>query len=106
MGLLDWQPLAVLGVASDSLYIWHDPIVTRLATLSAIPHSYPAQLAIATAVSIAVALVSYHLIEASFLALRRQWSGARQAASSPTASADQAQAAAPPTPASGPVGSA
>jgi peptidoglycan/LPS O-acetylase OafA/YrhL len=73
---LDWRPLAVVGIASYSLYIWHDPIVIRLATLHGIPHSYPAQLVIAGTVCVAVALVSYRLIEAPFLKLRRQWSPA------------------------------
>jgi peptidoglycan/LPS O-acetylase OafA/YrhL len=74
---LDWRPLAVIGVASYSLYLWHDPIVTRLGTLHHIPHGYIPQLLIAGAVSIVVALISYRLIEAPFLALRRQWSSAR-----------------------------
>ena len=78
---LDWRPLAALGVASYSLYIWHDPLVIKLASVSWLPHAYLAQLPIATAVSIAVAVVSYRLIEAPFLALRRQWSSSRSVTS-------------------------
>jgi peptidoglycan/LPS O-acetylase OafA/YrhL len=78
ISLLDWRPLAALGIASYSLYLWHDPIVARLATLSGLPHGYVPQLLIASPIAIVVALISYRVIEAPFLALRRQWSGARQ----------------------------
>lgn len=71
---LDWRPLAVIGVASYSLYIWHDPIVTWLGGLSGLPHGYLAQLAIAGGVCVAVALISYRVIETPFLRLRRPWS--------------------------------
>jgi peptidoglycan/LPS O-acetylase OafA/YrhL len=71
---LDWRPLAIVGVASYSLYIWHTPIVVWQAGLPGTPHSYLAQMAIAGSLSVAAALASYWLIEAPFLRLRRQWS--------------------------------
>lgn len=83
--VLDWRPLAAIGVASYSLYLWHDPIVVRLATLHHIPHGYVPQLFIAGGISIVVALVSYRLIESPFLALRRQWSSARATVADPAA---------------------
>ena len=62
---LDWRPLALIGVASYSLYLWHLPIVEALA-----PHA----LALSVPVSLAVALLSYRLVETPFLRLRRRWS--------------------------------
>jgi peptidoglycan/LPS O-acetylase OafA/YrhL len=95
---LDWRPLAVIGVASYSLYLWHDPIVVRLATLHHIPHGFVPQLVIAGGISIVVALVSYRLIEAPFLALRRQWSSARATvADAPVAAAEASLPAPAPT---------
>ena len=69
---LEWRPLAALGVASYSLYIWHLPIVLHLA------HHFrgrPAEaLAVELPLLIAVAALSYALVEAPFLRLRRRWS--------------------------------
>jgi peptidoglycan/LPS O-acetylase OafA/YrhL len=79
---LDWRPLAIVGVASYSLYIWHDPIVVWLSGRSWLPHAYHWQLLIAGVVSVVVALISYQLIERPFLRLRRQWSPASAATAS------------------------
>jgi peptidoglycan/LPS O-acetylase OafA/YrhL len=76
---LDWRPLAIIGVASYSLYIWHNPIVVWLSGRSWLPHAYHWQLLIAGVVSVSVALISYQLIERPFLRLRRQWSPASAA---------------------------
>jgi peptidoglycan/LPS O-acetylase OafA/YrhL len=72
--VLDWRPLAALGVASYSLYLWHFPIVSRIAGSSWVPHRYLALLALCLPLSCLVALISYHVVEAPFLRLRRQWS--------------------------------
>ncbi|MCU1594789.1 MAG: glycosyl transferase group 1 [Frankiales bacterium] len=71
---LDWRPLSLVGVASYSLYLWHEPLVRHLRTATWGPHGFLALLAVAAPVSIAVALVSYRLIERPFLLRRRQWS--------------------------------
>jgi peptidoglycan/LPS O-acetylase OafA/YrhL len=85
---LDWRPLAVLGVASYSLYLWHMPIVDHLAGSSWAPHSFLGLAAVAVPLSIATALVSYRVIEAPFLRLRRRWVGApKEPTAQPGASA-------------------
>jgi peptidoglycan/LPS O-acetylase OafA/YrhL len=80
---LGWRPLALLGVASYSLYLWHAPVLRALIRATTFTHSFPRLMLIAVPVMIAVALASYALIESPFLRLRRQWarSSARQAES-------------------------
>lgn len=73
---LDWRPLAALGVASYSLYLWHFPIVSRLGIASWAPHDYLGLLALGLPLCCAVALVSYRVVEEPFLRLRRAWSPA------------------------------
>jgi peptidoglycan/LPS O-acetylase OafA/YrhL len=63
---LDWRPLALVGVGSYSLYLWHLPIVEALARHGALLWAVP--------LSLVAALVSYRLVEAPFLRLRRRWS--------------------------------
>ncbi|HUY63844.1 MAG TPA: acyltransferase [Acidimicrobiales bacterium] len=70
---LEWRPLAALGVASYSLYLWHFPIVNQLAKASWAPHGYLGLLALCLAVSVVAALVSYRLVESPFLRLRQAW---------------------------------
>lgn len=81
--VLDCRPLAALGVASYSLYLWHGPIVFWLAQRSWLPHAYLLLLPIAGCICVAVAFVSYRLIEAPFLRLRRQWSPASASTAAP-----------------------
>lgn len=77
--VLEWRPLALLGVASYSLYLWHFPIVNQIAQRA---HSlnYVELLVICVPLSCVVALVSYRLVEAPFLRLRRSWSGSQRPA--------------------------
>jgi peptidoglycan/LPS O-acetylase OafA/YrhL len=70
---LEWRPLAVLGVASYSLYLWHDPILKALAKSPLAPSGFAGLLAVGLPLCCLVALVSYALIEAPFLQLRRRW---------------------------------
>jgi peptidoglycan/LPS O-acetylase OafA/YrhL len=77
--ILDWRPLAVLGLASYSLYLWHGPIVLKLGEhLSFVPLEL-----VSLAICIPIALLSFRLIETPFLRLRTRWQG------SPTASTSQ-----------------
>ncbi len=69
---LGWRPLALLGIASYSLYIWHDPIVKALASI--VPGGFVGLLIVSTVLCLAVSAVSYLVIERPFLELRRAWS--------------------------------
>jgi peptidoglycan/LPS O-acetylase OafA/YrhL len=71
--VLEWRPLAVIGVASYSLYLWHDPILRALAKSSWAPSGFVGLLVVGLPLCLLVAFVSYALIEAPFLRLRRRW---------------------------------
>jgi peptidoglycan/LPS O-acetylase OafA/YrhL len=73
VGLLDWRPLATLGIATYSLYVWHWPLVQWLTKIGVLRFSFPLNAVIAWILCGAVALVSYRVIEAPFLDLRRRW---------------------------------
>jgi peptidoglycan/LPS O-acetylase OafA/YrhL len=74
---LDWRPLALVGVASYSLYLWHLPILDALTKHHGGGWSV---LVLGFALSLAVAFASYRLIEAPFLRLRRRWSSSSYSA--------------------------
>ena len=71
--VLEWRPLAVVGVASYSLYLWHDPILRALAKSSWVPSGFVGLLAVGLPLCLLVAFASYALIEAPLLRLRRRW---------------------------------
>jgi peptidoglycan/LPS O-acetylase OafA/YrhL len=77
--LLDTRVLATIGVASYSLYLWHYPIVL---SLSKHIDRYVLLLAVASVVCCLIALISYRLVEAPFLRLRRRWSPGQRLPSS------------------------
>jgi peptidoglycan/LPS O-acetylase OafA/YrhL len=65
------KPLAAIGVASYSLYLWHVPLIRSLND-----HAHPGTVALlvgGAALAIAVAAVSYFVVERPFLRLRRRW---------------------------------
>src|SRR3954447_16851700 len=66
--VLAWRPLALLGVASYSLYVWHVPIIDALGIAG-----FAGLAAAAVPLSIAAAFGSYRLIETPALRLRRRW---------------------------------
>ena len=85
--ILEWRPLAVVGIASYSLYLWHVPLLVAVSgarfsfpagqlgrDLTA-PQSFAQLLLVALPCCLAVALASYALVEAPFLRLRRRWFG-------------------------------
>lgn len=70
---LDWRPLALVGVASYSIYIWHLPILGEV-----LPHVTRAipLLIVGGGVSILCGYLSYRVIEEPFLRLRKRWASA------------------------------
>ena len=82
--VLEWRPLATLGVASYSLYLWHVPLITAVGgnpvdfrptgpVFEGHPHRLLYLGVLSLAVCSAAALASYALIESPFLRLRRRW---------------------------------
>jgi peptidoglycan/LPS O-acetylase OafA/YrhL len=72
---LEWRPLAAVGVASYSLYMWHFPLVVHIAWLGNTLRSF----VVLVPLSLVVAFASYYAIEAPFLRLRRRWAAAAPA---------------------------
>lgn len=97
---LDWRPLALLGVASYSLYVWHMPLGDWLNWGGGTLEPFVVALVVIAALAIVVAFASYALVEAPTLALRRQWSAdavpAADAAGAPPLTQAPAPAAAVP----------
>lgn len=81
--LLDLRWLALLGVASYSLYIWHVPIIEQLYTRPALDSFVPL-LVVAVPLALLAALVSYVVVERPTLAWRRRWAPASPAPSAPS----------------------
>jgi acetyltransferase len=77
---LGWRPLALVGVASYSLYLWHDPILDALAGSSWAPDGFLGLLAVALPVCGLVTAVSYTVVEAPALRLRKRWVGPKRSA--------------------------
>jgi peptidoglycan/LPS O-acetylase OafA/YrhL len=69
---LAWRPLAALGVASYSLYIWHVLVLRTLANHFWLD-SFGSLLAVGLPACFAVAFASYAMIERPFLRWRRRW---------------------------------
>ena len=67
--LLALRPLALLGLISYGIYLWNQPIVLDLATHGA--RSFPILLVVTLAITLTVAALSYRLVEAPLLRLKR-----------------------------------
>lgn len=74
--VLDWRPLAAVGVVSYSLYVWHARLIEWSLDADLLPKSTPGLLITAVPLCIAFAFVSYRFFEAPFLRLRKRWSTA------------------------------
>lgn len=70
---LDLRALAVLGTASYSLYLWHGPIIESMSKAGWMPGGFVPLVAVGALVCCLIALVSYRVVEAPFLRLRRNW---------------------------------
>ncbi len=93
---LRWRPLAALGIASYSLYIWHVPLIMFVRDSLGVG-SFRGAVLIAAPLAVAAAFVSYRLIESPFLRLRRQWaSSAARKETAPRAPSEQGLSAATP----------
>ena len=71
---MGWRPLALLGTASYSLYLWHLPLIEAIGSAE---WSFLGLLAVAGPACVAVAFVSYRLVEEPFLRLRTRWASPR-----------------------------
>jgi peptidoglycan/LPS O-acetylase OafA/YrhL len=69
--ILNWRPLVAIGVVSYSLYLWHFPIVRSLGDHTDL--GLRGLLPLALVVCLAVAFISYALVERPALRLRRRW---------------------------------
>lgn len=69
--LLDFRPLAALGVMSYSLYLIHFPLMLRI--VDDVDGSLQL-FALGAAISVPLAALSYRLVERPFLSRRRVWS--------------------------------
>jgi peptidoglycan/LPS O-acetylase OafA/YrhL len=96
--LLDWKPTAVLGVASYSLYCWHQPILEHMREIGGFPQSTLGTYLLVLPVCIGVALLSFRVIEAPFLRMRQRWSPASAAIDKKGPTIGEAAPAAPATP--------
>jgi peptidoglycan/LPS O-acetylase OafA/YrhL len=70
--VLWWRPLAALGLASYSVYLWHIYVLDYFTGKGV--DGFVALTLIVLPASVATAIVSYKLIEEPFLRLRRRWS--------------------------------
>ena len=71
---LDWRPLALIGVVSYSVYLWHVLVVNELEDWG-VTGTWE-RLAVSLPAVVAVAAISYALVERPFLRLRRRWGSA------------------------------
>jgi len=82
--VLDWRPLAIVGVASYSFYLWHVPIIQLLTGTHAVVRDgvfaivgdgtdFKRTLLLAVVIVAPVTAASYLGIERPFLRLRKRW---------------------------------
>lgn len=75
--ILGWRPLALLGVASYSFYLWHRPLLAELQSHDAswfgVSGTAPVLFLQGCLLMIPISAVSYALIERPFLRLRQRW---------------------------------
>lgn len=73
MSWLRWRPLAYAGLVSYGLYLWHVPVILVLDERGALPTALLPRLGVVLAITLAIATVSWRLIEQPALrGLRRR----------------------------------
>jgi acetyltransferase len=92
--VLSWRPLAYIGVATYSTYLWHGAILALLIQDDIVsPKHFWVLAVVALPLSLAVGMLSYRVIEEPFLRLRRRWSrSAPPQTAAPDATAEAAAA--------------
>ena len=70
---LDWRPLAVIGLATYSVYVWQGPVIQKIAQADWAPHGFFGLLVIVLPAIGALSVVSFLVVERPFLRMRRQW---------------------------------
>jgi peptidoglycan/LPS O-acetylase OafA/YrhL len=75
---LSWRPLALVGVSSYSLYLWHVPLLHWLSDHTSFGTA--PLLLVGGALAVTAAAVSYVVVERPFLLLRRRWQSVGPAA--------------------------
>jgi acetyltransferase len=93
---ISWRPLAFVGVASYSLYMWHAPVIRLVKSVDGAPDTFLPLLLVSLPLAILVSLLSYRVIEAPFLGLRKQWARSSAPQESPRDRAPEAAAEARP----------
>jgi len=74
VGFFQWRPLALVGIVSYSLFLWHEPVARWLSVHGATQPGtagLAANIALVAAVSLALATLSYRFVERPFMALRK-----------------------------------
>jgi peptidoglycan/LPS O-acetylase OafA/YrhL len=70
--VLGWRPLRAVGLVSYGVYLWHYPVIRLLEVEGGGPLSGPEQV-LATALSLALAALSYVVVERPLLRLKRRF---------------------------------
>jgi peptidoglycan/LPS O-acetylase OafA/YrhL len=69
--LLSWGPVALVGVISYSIYLWNFPVIEWVH--NHVVRSFPGLPILGLAGTFGLSFLTYRLIEAPFLRLRRRW---------------------------------
>jgi len=70
---LSIAPIVFLGELSFGIYMWHMSVIQLLGYLGVLPKSFIVALLLVGAVTVAVAALTYLLVERPTLSLKRFW---------------------------------